>query len=58
VAGVVCVSGPPVEDSELKAPVDVAFVQYVIEQNGQANLRASLAPFVATPQGFKFLPKR
>jgi hypothetical protein len=44
-------------DTELKVDVDITFVQFVIEENGQANLRGTLLPFVRTPDGFKFVSK-
>jgi hypothetical protein len=47
----------PAESSELKTDVDVSFVQFVIEQNGEANLRGVLLPFVRMPDGFKFISK-
>jgi hypothetical protein len=47
----------PQSDSDLKADVDIAFVQYVFEQNGQASMRGSLVTFVKTPSGFKFIAK-
>ena len=45
------------EVSELKVDLDITFIQFVIEQNGEANLRGVLLPFVRTPDGFKFISK-
>jgi hypothetical protein len=47
----------PAEDSQLKTDIDVIFVQFVIEQNGQANLRGMPLPFVRMPAGLKFIAK-
>jgi len=47
----------PGTDTELKADIDITFVQFVIEQNGEASLRGVLLSFVGTPDGLKFIAK-
>lgn len=47
----------PSEAPELKVAVDISFVQLVIEQNGVANLRGTLLPFLRVGDGFKFIAK-
>jgi hypothetical protein len=47
----------PGTDSELKAVVDITFVQFVVEEKGEANLRGVLLPFVVLPDGPKFISK-
>lgn len=47
----------PGTDSELKGDVDITFVQFVIEQNGEASLRGTPLPFLRMPDGFKFIAK-
>ena len=47
----------PAEDPErLKTDVDVSFVQFVVEKDGEASLRGEL-PFIRTDHGFKFMAK-
>ena len=47
----------PTEAQELKAPIDIVFVQLVVEENGVANLRGTLMPFIRVGDGFKFVSK-